>query len=635
MNDTQTGALDPTQTHALARQISDEINWYTTQVVQIGESYDYSQYRLVRRITMFETHTYPTGKFDTQGNYKFWYDGIYSRIVNEVKNIDFDTKDIVIASDKTHVDDLAVLIANLKLKQWLRKTGQDEVFKAAVEEGSGWGNFVFKKVTVAGRTSYERCDLKNIYVINQTAETLAQSPVIERHQYTASDLRAKMKVWKNVKEVLSQYKNDTTKPQIQSVASMTTVPYYDIYERNGEVCLADLKEAKGIPAEEITADDKETYVFARVIGIGQKVSGSGNVSIGTILFAEEFVGASDCSDIYEEFHRTPYKGRWFREGMYELLFDLQVRLNMIGNQLAQGLELASKIVLQSKDKLIVQNIMTDLQNGDIIRTEGLSAVAVEMRGFTQLVAEWNNIQQQMNDLANSSPIVTGEGLPQRMPFQVAALLNQNSNKLFDYIREKIAMPFTHMFEKWIVPDMVKDITAEEVLRLTGDSTMMDRIYQMIVADWYVQNLVAIGPHGQDVGDFLQAQKMAELKKRPHLLMTGMKQVFKDFIPSVSCVITGENSTLPQDMQTLSTFIALEQDPVRRTALIEMAMAKKGIDVASLPKSPPEAMQPSGSSGGGDNPNAGQPTALSRGKQPAVNGNLQLPARPTAPVRQGP
>lgn len=596
----------------LKRQMTDEIHRYCTEVISVGEAYDFSQYRLVRRITIFESHTYPTGKFDSQGNYKYWFDIISSRIENEVKNIDFDTKDVKVYSDRSPKDDLAVLITNLKLKEYLRETEQDEEFNDAIEEGSGWGNVVWKNTA----TGYERCDLKNIYVINQTARELSESPVIERHEFTTEDLKKKKKVWdaKAIDDLLKLHKEETTKPQIQSVPKITTIPYFDVYERNGEVCLKDLKEANG---EQPSPGDEDRYVFAKVIGSGAKGQATG-VSIDTILFAQEMKGKTN-EDIYEEFHRSAYKGVWFRKGMYEILFDLQVRANQIGNQLAQGLEFASKVVLFSEDKLIVQNILTDMKSGDIIRTKQLTQVPLVMQAFQHLIEEWNRIQQHANDLANSSPIVTGEGLPQRMPFQVAALLNQNANKLFDYIRQKLAIPFTHIFENWIVPECVKSLSAKEILELTGDEKMLDRVRQMIVDNWYLENLLSFPPHSQDVEMTVKQQQMDLLKKRPKLLMTGIKQVFKDFQPSVSCVITGENSTLPQDMQTLSTFIGLETDPVRRTALIEMAMAKKGIDTASLPKSAPADMIPQGGAPGG-------------GKPPAINGNTNLPARPHPPVR---
>lgn len=594
----------------LKSQITKEIKQYTTELVNVGEAYDYSQYKLVRRITLFESKTYPTGKFDTQGNYKFWYDGISPRVSNEVKNIDFDTKDVRVYSDRQS-DDLPVLITNLKLKEYLRENGQDDEFNEAVEEGSGWGNVVWKKV----KKSYERADLKNFYVINQTARTLEETPVIERHQLSSSDLRAKIGVWENVQDVLEQCKSDTFKSQIQTSSQDTTVPYYDIYERNGEICLADFKK---VNAEQPKDGDEDKYIFAKVIGAAKNSTATG-ATIEYLMFAEELKN-KDNSDLYEEFHRGPYKGKWFREGLYELLFDTQVRLNQIGNQIAQSLELGAKTILWSKDKLIVQNILSDMKNGDIIRADGLAQVQLVSPAVQQLIGEWNVIQQHMNDIANSSPIVTGEGMPQRMPFQVAALLNQNANKLFDYFRQKLAIPFTHIFEDWIIPEQVKDLSGKEILRLTGDAAMLDRLYKMIVDDWYVSNLIAIGPHGQDIQDFLKQQQLDLLKKRPQLLMKGLKQVFKNFQPSVSVVITGENSTLPQDMQTYSTFIALEQDPIRRTALIEQAMAKKGIDVASLPKSPP--MMPSPMQPGAD------------GKVQPINGAPNLPARPQMPARGG-
>lgn len=572
------------QANGLKQQIEREIQQYLTEVVQVGQIYDYSQYKLVRRIALFESHTYPTGKFDTRGNYKFWFDIVSSRIYNEVKNIDFDTKDIVIYSDRQNApqkDDLPVLISNLKLKEYLRETGQAEEINSALEQGSGWGNIVWKKV----KGSYERVDLRNFYVINQTAQDLDDTPVIERHEFSARDLRAKSGSWENIKDTLQHCKKNTYKTQVEDIVKDTTTPFYEIYERNGDVCLKDLKEALG---QEIEDGDEDEYVFAKVIAAASNSTASG-AKIEYLLFVQEMPNKDNC-DLYAEFHRGVYRGTWWREGMYELLFDLQVRANQVGNQIAQGLEYASKVILQTPDKLIVQNVQSDLNNGDIIRTTKLEQVPLALQGMNELIAEWNRIQQHANDIANSSPIVTGEGLPQRMPFQEAALLNQNANKLFDYIRQKLAIPFTVIFEEWIVPELVASLKTKDFLRLTGDPATLARIYAMIVDDWYLSNLVAIGPHGQDVADFLKQQELQKLIKNPNRVMQGIKAVFKDFEPSVSVVITGENSTLPQDLQTLQSFIQLEEDPVRRSAMIEMAMAKKGIDVASLPKGQPQQPQ---------------------------------------------
>jgi len=64
-------------------------------------------------------------------------------------------------------------------------------------------------------------------------------------------------------------------------------------------------------------------------------------------------------------------------------------------------------------------------------------------------------------------------------------------------------------------------------------------------------------------------------------------MFDGFKPHISVIITGEQLNLDADLQTLMGFAGLEQDFVRRTAMIEMAMKKKGIDVGALPKSEPQ------------------------------------------------
>jgi len=561
---------------ALSKQMGKEIAQYLTEVVDVTGSYSFSQYKLTNRISLFETQTYPTGKFDKQGNYKYWFDIISPRIDSEVKNIDFDTKNIE-AYSPLKIDEVPSIITNLRLTEYLRETGQAEEINSAIEEGSGWGNVVWKKV----KDGYERVDLLNFYVINQTARTLKETPTIERHQLTSTDLRAKADVWEYVEESLTECATNTYKTSVGTQEQDTTVPYYDVYERNGEISVADLKEAKG---EKVGEGDEDRYTLAKVIGIGKKGNSSG-VTIKYILFAEEIDEMP-----FKEYHRSRYKQRWFREGIYELLFDLQVRANQIGNQLAQGLELASKTVLRSNDKLIVQNIMTDIRNGDIIKSSDLTQVNLRMDSFDQLVADWNRVIALANDLTNSREVVQGITPASGTPLGTTQLLNQNAGKLFDFIREKLAIPFSQMFEQWIVPELIKDMRSQDVLRLTGDSDMLARLNKIVVDNWYLQNLPLLPPHTPEIAETLKQEKLDELKARPQLLMKATKELFKGFTPKVSVIITGEQVNLQADLQTLSGFIALEQDPIRRSAMIEMAMRKSGIDAGSLPKTEVQPVQ---------------------------------------------
>ncbi len=559
------------------KQIEQEVKDYLSASVPISEGYTFSQYALIKRIVLYENRHYPKGKVDKQGNYKYWFDIITPRIDAEVKNIDFDTSNIEVYSPRK-IDELPAIITNLKVKEWLRENGQAEEINSAIEEGAGWGNIVWKKVN----KGYERVDLKNFFVINQTAECLDETAVIERHQLTQSELRAKDGVWENVDKVIKSCSIDSYSSTVRGTDTPTTTPYYEIYERNGEVSEKDLFEAQG-KGENI--GDENKYILAKIVVAAKKGTGS-DVEAKYVLFADTISKMP-----YKEYHRGRYKGRWFREGLIELLMDVQTRANEVGNQMARGLEWASKTIFVTEDKLIVQNILTDLKNGDILKAKGLTQVETRMNGFDQLSNEWNRIIQLANDIANSREVVTGESMPAGTPFRLSALLNQNANKLFDFIREKLAIPFSEIFEEWIIPQIVKDIKAQEILRITGDSDMLGRLQTMIIESWYVQNLIAIGPHSQVIAQALKDTKMEELKSRPQLLMSELTEVFNDFKPHVSVIITGEQLNLDADLQTIGNFASLESDPVRRTALIEMAMKKKGLDVAALPKSPPLPLQP--------------------------------------------
>jgi len=287
---------------------------------------------------------------------------------------------------------------------------------------------------------------------------------------------------------------------------------------------------------------------------------------------------------YKEAHRGKYKGRWMREGLVELLFDCQYRANTIGNQLAKGLEWASKVIFRSSDQLIVQNVHTDMKNGEIIRSQDLQQIVLRMTGFDQLVNDWNRIIQLADAIANSYEVVTGESLPSGTPFRLAATLNINANKLFDFLREKLGLAFQELFQDWILPDLIKDLRAKEILKLTGDSDYLNRYYELVVNGWYIENLLRLPPHTKEQAEILKQNKLNEIKQRPEQLIELEEGLLDDYQPKASVIITGENLNLNSELETLSSFIALEQDPIRRTALIELAMKKKGIDVGSLPKS---------------------------------------------------
>ena len=550
----------------ITKSIQQEIENYLTGKVEISEGYTFSQYALIKRIMLYSNCIFPTGKIDKQGKYKYFFDISSPRIDSEIKNIDFDLKDVKIDSEGKD-DFLPVFIANLSLKEWMRDNKESVDINDAVEMGTGWGNVVWKKI----KGGYEIVDLKNFYVLNQTAQLLEDSPVIERHILTQSELRAKSDIWENIDDVIETCGDKTISAVKDGVETEKSVEYYEIYERNGEVSEQDLHEAQGKKGGK---EDK--YLLAKII-----VAGISKGEGAYVLYADEIKKMP-----YKEYHRGRYHGRWFRQGLYEVLFDIQTRANEIGNQIARGLEWSAKTIFSTSDKIIQQNVLTDMRSGDIIKALDLKQVNTRMEGIDQLIADWNRLMEMADRLCNSYEVVTGESLPAGTPFRLGAMMNQNANKLFDFIREKLGIAIESVYQEWVMPDILKDLKKKDIIRVTGDTEIMNRYYDMVINGWYMKNLPMLPPHTTEQAMLMKQQALQEMQARPEQFLKLSKDLWDEFKPRMTVVITGENVNMLAELETLQTFIALEQDPVRRTALIEKAMKRKGIDVESLPKSPP-------------------------------------------------
>ena len=434
---------------------------------------------------------------------------------------------------------------------------------------------VWKKI----KGGYERVDLKNFYIINQQAKTIDNTPVIEKHILTQSELRAKNEAWDNIEEVIKNCGNRGFAPTPSSTIEEKESPYYEIYERNGEISEQALKEAQGK-----TGGDENKFILAKIIVAGLK---KGEKAGKYVLFAEELTGK--MSDVYKEYHRGRYNGRWFRTGIYELLMDIQTRANEISNQIARGLEWSAKTLFRSQDKLIVNNILTDLNNGDVIKATDLQQIEVRMNGLDQLIADWNRLMDLANRLTNSYEVVTGESLPSGTPFRLGSMINQNANKLFDFLREKWAIALGSVLQDWVLSDILKNLKSKDVLRLTGDADKMNEYYMMVVNGWYMKNLLALPPHGPEERQLLLQKKLEEIKSKKEQFLKLEEGWLDGIKPRIKVVMTGENVNLAADLESLQTFIQLEADPVRRSYLVELAMKKKGISVTNMPRSTPQQL----------------------------------------------
>jgi len=553
----------PKTTTTLYSRMETEINNYISNKIELSDGVTFSQYATIKRIYKFKNRDLNNGsKINPDLSYNFYFDIISPRADSEVKNLRFDTKNILAFSQNPRKDFPAVFIANASLKSWMAENGEDEKLKAAVEEFTTNGNVGFKKV----EGGYEIVDALNTIITNQKAQTINDTDVIERHNMSASQLK-KMTAWDNVDKVIAELGNKTFSATELSRQIQTTNNRYEIYEYTGEVSEREFNFAQGKEG-----GDEYKYFLAKIIVAGLKKNGTGQKYV---VFAEKLKGNMD--DYYIYAHRGRYDGRFWRVGMYELLFDHQIRANEIGNQLSVGLEWASKIIFKSKDSTVLQNIRADLDNGDVIFTSDLAQLDVRMNNLDQLIADWNRVNQDADRLSNSLEVVRGDSMPSGTPFRMGVLMDQNAGKMFILLRQKVSLPYKRVFREWVLPELIKDLSGQDVFRLIGEVDILDQLREIMVESWYIKNLVQIGPHTKENAKAIKDEKLDELR-RVEPVIENTKEIWKSVLPRIFITITGENSDIADQINDLMSLVKLEQDPDRINWILDTIYKARNIPI---------------------------------------------------------
>lgn len=546
---------------SLFGRIETAIDNYLSQKVEISEGVFFNQYDLIKRIYKFKNRSLQE-KINPDLSYNYFFDVISPRADSEVKNLKFDTKNILIFSQNPTKDFAAVFLANASLKDWLSENGEDLKLKDAVEEFVSNGNVGFKKVD----GGYEFTDPLNTYITNITAEHVEDTDIIERHEMTATEIK-KMSGWENKDEVIKNLGNKTFTASNLTTPIETTNKRYEIFEFTGEVSEQEFNEVKGK-----RGGSDSVFFLAKVIVAGLKKGGGREKYV---LFAEKLKGT--MADYYLYAHRGKYEGRFWRVGMYELLFDHQIRANEIGNQLARGLDWASRVIFRSKDSKVLQNIRADIDNGDVIITDDLSQVDVRMRSLDQLIADWNRLMSDADRLSNSFEVVRGESLPSGTPFKLGLLIDQNAGRLFTLLRQKITLVYKRVFREWVMPELVKDMKGKDVFRFVGETEILDQLRMIMVENWYMQNLVQIGPHTKAIAEGIKQEKLDELRDADPVIENS-KEIWEGVLPRLFVTITGENYLYNETVQDILQMIQFETDPERIEWLLDTLYKIRNIPI---------------------------------------------------------
>lgn len=467
-------------------RIRTEIRDFITNYVYIVPGYSFNQYLTLKRINL-----YLNSRFENGGQY-LNRDLIFFNIVNPpcevaTRMLNVDTKDIRLwpTNPKSY---FSTWLLEKELKQWLKTNKMGKILNDIAVEAPQFGSVVLEK-TVDGAKMQ---DLRRLF-LDPTVEGIQDSRFVDTvHYMTPSELRATN--WDNVEDAIQKFSSrnapEPYEDQYGNLNVSRSTPYIKIVKRYGEVpsYWLDDKLVEGSVAGDKLV--KSLFIVAGIDSYTSNEKGEVITEQGVTLFKGKWLKPWP----YKDFHYSKVRGRWLGVGIVEALFDVQLRMNELKNSKRFSMELSTMHLFQTPDKSMVRNVLTDLQNGDLLYSpSGITPVKNEERNLPAWNDEEKSYSDQTDRLTFAYAAVRGEPMESSTPAALAQLQAQQSTSTFEFKRENLCLFLQGFFNDLVLPQLMKDLTPEHIMRFVGNAQELQKLdesaAQLHINDFVKQSVI--------------------------------------------------------------------------------------------------------------------------------------------------
>ena len=557
-----------------------------TKIVQITENYEFDMRENINKIDLYRASQFKTGDKDSQGNRKFFFNILLPANWNASKNIDVDLKDIKIFS-KDGSDPLKAKVYSELFMKWAKKNHFSKFLNKMTEFLPAYGWFVSKFVN--GKVEYVPC--KDVYCYPGVDNITKSGGIMEVHKMQPSQIKSFN--W-NQKEAINEV--------ISLYNSSNDAQYIPIKQYYGIVPNQLIDKKFWNKGTDVWGYSDVYIVAAMNLTVNVSVEASfETIQVSKVLHIKNREN-EPLNKIYKDIGYLDIDGRCMKLGVFELGFAFQERWNQIANEKNLAMKLGSKMIFQTRGKTVESNLMTETENGDIIKIDSeLNRVSTGVENLGVYSQEENNILGLFRNLSNSQEIMTGESMPSGTPFRLGALLNQNSGMLFQYIREKMSIYLKEVVVDWLLPEFEKEIKKDDeiILQLFNEGLaeeIIERDINRRLNEGIKAYVIANGrfPTQQEI-DQVASQLQSEYNKGN--VFAKFKASFLDFEKDIEVEIDGEGINITQKVESITNFTQLLaqnpgilQDPVTKK-LFSHLMELTGISPGMVGKAQQVPMQP--------------------------------------------
>lgn len=423
------------------RDIFQELNaireHYNGGNISIVEGLDYSQKELITDIEYYSNSRYKKGQKDDYGRDKPFYNIGNYRVNVARRATDFDTKDIRGEADSPE-HSVEAFILQHEVAQWMKRTNFAKTLNKMGATRPKYGGLLVKKVIKDGELFVEVANWKN--TITDMVD-IDNGYKIEEHFMSPLKLHKMRGVWDRdeIDECVEHY----TKKNKESALADIDIPVYEV-----EVEL---------PKDFITGKESDEDEFSLQL---YYIAGD-EENKQWILHSEELKESR-----YKYLPWEEVEGRGLGRGVMEDGIEAQIATNDSILKLNDAMQMASKVVYQTDDDLVEDNLLTDVDTGHIVKLQQgrvfnqINTVSGSIPAYENLINLWND---QYEKVSSTFPGITGEEQPSGTPFRSVAVQNQEAASLFVYRREEMGIFLNEILSEWIVPHLIKKIYKEHIL----------------------------------------------------------------------------------------------------------------------------------------------------------------------------
>lgn len=542
---------------SLTQTIKDEIKYYKEEVIDVNPVYCQTQPQVLKMIKNYSNSKFGENEYDSQGNKKPFFNVSDNPRWIAAKMIDFDQKDINVITESGHDEHIGWLLEK-ELLYWMKDNQIGMMINQIVENLPKWGTVVLKRV----KGNIQFVNLENL-IVDPTAETLNDSQFIdERHEYTPNELRrqGKKKGWNtdNIEAVIENAKAHK-KQRIE------------VWERYGEV-----------------EDSENNFHIIAGMDLG--------------LTDEEallYEGKKDPE--YKEVHWEKEYGRWLGIGQIEKLFEAQIAKNEMYYYFHRGIEITSLNIFQTRDENFTKNLLTELENGDILRTlSEITPIAVEERNlpaYNFADQLWN---KNISDRAFAHEPLSGQRPAAGTPWHTTQLQAAMAGQYYGFKQQYLAFFFKDILYTWVIPNFKSEVSGshkKHLMKLLGTGEDGQRMFNAILASKMRDRQAEFAQKGRMLFgaeyDIIKSIEVERLKRGDFEIPDGLYENVKY---KIDIIITGERLETAGKISVLQTILQITgqnpqvmQNPETRRIVFKI-MDWAGVNPVSIFGQEPQGIQ---------------------------------------------